>query len=107
MLEAQKIKRIARKEAFLTWQAGQREKGAAHRLVRQSRTAEKGKRHHYHSQKGHIIPVAHHSDDGCSTNRSLWSPTNNAEFLAGKEPTSTSSYLSGKNDTVVLSLSRK
>ncbi|CAD2219103.1 hypothetical protein AGDE_07158 [Angomonas deanei] len=58
MLETQKLNRISRREAFLTWQAGQREKGAAQRLARQTRKQEKYKRHHYHSQKGKLLPLS-------------------------------------------------
>ncbi|KAG5504322.1 hypothetical protein JKF63_04767 [Porcisia hertigi] len=58
MLQDQRLRRIARREAFLEWQAGQREKGAAHRLVRQSRKAEKYKRRHYHATSGRMLPLA-------------------------------------------------
>lgn len=70
-LEGQRLKRIARRAAFLEWQAGQREKGAAQRLVRQAETAEKYKRHHYNSRRGRILsleylPPAHGADVGDS-----------------------------------------
>lgn len=68
VLEEQKMRRIARREAFLEWQAGQREKGAAHRLVRQAKTAEKFKRQHYHSRKGRILSVGHVDERGHNTN---------------------------------------
>ncbi|CBZ27140.1 conserved hypothetical protein [Leishmania mexicana MHOM/GT/2001/U1103] len=58
MLQEQRLRRIARREAFLEWQAGQREKGAAHRLVRQSRKAEKYKRRHYHATSGRMLPIS-------------------------------------------------
>lgn len=58
MLEEQKMRRVARREAYLEWQAGQREKGAAHRLLRQSKKAEKYKRHHYHSISGRLLPIS-------------------------------------------------
>ncbi|AIN98459.1 hypothetical protein LPMP_230070 [Leishmania panamensis] len=58
MLQEQRLRRIARREAFLEWQAGQREKGAAHRLVRQSRKAEKYKRRHYHATSGRMLPLS-------------------------------------------------
>ncbi|KPI85496.1 hypothetical protein ABL78_5457 [Leptomonas seymouri] len=57
MLQEQRLRRIARREAFLEWQAGQREKGAAHRLLRQARKAEKYKRRHYHATGGRMLPV--------------------------------------------------
>ncbi|KAG5478595.1 hypothetical protein LSCM1_05997 [Leishmania martiniquensis] len=57
MLQEQRLRRIARREAFLEWQAGQREKGAAHRLARQSRKAEKYKRRHYHATSGRMLPL--------------------------------------------------
>ncbi|GET88647.1 hypothetical protein, conserved [Leishmania tarentolae] len=58
MLREQRLRRIARREAFLEWQAGQREKGAAHRLVRQSRKSEKYKRRHYHAMGGRMLPIS-------------------------------------------------
>ncbi|KAK7198370.1 hypothetical protein NESM_000796100 [Novymonas esmeraldas] len=58
MLQEQRLRRISRREAFLEWQAGQREKGAAHRLVRQSRKAEKYKRRHYHTMSGRMLPIS-------------------------------------------------
>ncbi|EAN84891.1 hypothetical protein C3747_287g14 [Trypanosoma cruzi] len=72
LIKEQEERRIARREAFLKWQAGQREKGAAHRLVRQAKTQEKFKRHHYHAQSGRLISIAlshventsHNSSDG-------------------------------------------
>lgn len=57
MLQEQRLRRIARREAFLEWQAGQREKGAAHRLLRQARKAEKYKQRHYHATSGRMVPV--------------------------------------------------
>lgn len=72
LLSEQKLKRIARREAFLEWQAGQREKGAAHRLVRQAKTAEKYKRHHYHSRKGKILSIGHINESGMSSNADPW-----------------------------------
>jgi hypothetical protein len=57
MLREQRLRRVARREAFLEWQAGQREKGAAHRLLRQSRKAEKYKQRHYHATSGRMVPV--------------------------------------------------
>ncbi|KAH9593357.1 hypothetical protein LSM04_001453 [Trypanosoma melophagium] len=68
LLKEQGERRIARREAFLQWQAGQREKGAAHRLVRQAKTQEKFKRHHYHTQNGRLISVSFTSNDGTSIN---------------------------------------
>lgn len=59
LLAAQKMKRLVQREAFLEWQAGQREKGAAHRLLRQAKVAEKYKRHHYHCKSGRVLSVAH------------------------------------------------
>ncbi|RNF02016.1 excreted/secreted protein 23 [Trypanosoma conorhini] len=66
LLKEQEQRRIARREAFLKWQAGQREKGAAHRLVRQAKTQEKFKRHHYHAQSGRLISVALSQSGGSS-----------------------------------------
>ncbi|KAG5478789.1 hypothetical protein CUR178_05367 [Leishmania enriettii] len=57
MLQEQRMRRIARREAFLEWQAGQREKGAAHRLLRQSGKAERYKRRHYHATSGRMLPL--------------------------------------------------
>lgn len=56
-LELQGEQRKERRRAFLQWQAGQREKGAAHRLLRLARVVESNKRHHYHSQSGRLIGV--------------------------------------------------
>ncbi|ORC89300.1 excreted/secreted protein 23 [Trypanosoma theileri] len=68
LLKEQGERRIARREAFLQWQAGQREKGAAHRLLRQAKTQEKFKRHHYHTQNGRLISVSFTNEDGTSSN---------------------------------------
>ncbi|KEG11196.1 excreted/secreted protein 23 [Trypanosoma grayi] len=68
LLKEQGQRRIARREAFLHWQAGQREKGAAHRLMRQAKTQEKYKRYHYHTQSGRLISVALAREDGTSSN---------------------------------------
>ena len=57
MLE-QHRRKVASKEAFVEWQAGQREKGAAHRLSRQSRKAEAHKRLHCESQRCRLVPTA-------------------------------------------------
>ncbi|RNF00807.1 excreted/secreted protein 23 [Trypanosoma rangeli] len=67
LLQEHEQRRIARREAFLKWQAGQREKGAAHRLVRQAKTQEKFKRHHYHTQSGRLISVALSHNVGSSS----------------------------------------
>ncbi|ESL11653.1 hypothetical protein TRSC58_00592 [Trypanosoma rangeli SC58] len=67
LLQEHEQRRIARREAFLKWQAGQREKGAAHRLVRQARTQEKFKRHHYHAQSGRLISVVLSHNVGSSS----------------------------------------
>lgn len=56
-LRSQKEHREARRNAFVTWQNGQIEKGAAHRLLRLARVTESNKRHHYHRQGGRLIPV--------------------------------------------------
>nr|CCC91985.1 conserved hypothetical protein [Trypanosoma congolense IL3000] len=68
LLEEQWRRRIARREAFLQWQAGQREKGAAERLVRQAKTQEKFKRHRYHTQSGRLISIGLAREDGTSSN---------------------------------------
>ncbi|KAG8344989.1 hypothetical protein ERJ75_001055000 [Trypanosoma vivax] len=68
LLREQGRRRVARREAFLQWQAGQREKGAAQRLVRQAKTQEKFKRHHYHTQSGRLVSVGLAHGDGTSTN---------------------------------------
>lgn len=57
-LEVQGAQRRERRKAFLQWQAGQREKGAAHRLLRLARIAESNKRHHYHRQRGRLLGVS-------------------------------------------------
>lgn len=57
-LSYQENERIARRRAFLEWQAGQREKGAAHRLLRLAKVTENNKRHHYHRQRGRLITVS-------------------------------------------------
>lgn len=67
MLQEQRVRRIARREAFLEWQAGQREKGAAHRLLRQSRKAEKYKQRHYHAVSGRMVPVMPPRNDAVNT----------------------------------------
>lgn len=67
MLQEQRLRRIARREAFLEWQAGQREKGAAHRLLRQSRKAEKYKQRHYHAVSGRMVPVMPAQHDSFDT----------------------------------------
>lgn len=64
-LELQGEQRRERKKAFLQWQAGQREKGAAHRLLRLARIAESNKRHHYHRQSGRLLDVGYRSHDQC------------------------------------------
>lgn len=57
-LSYQESERRARRRAFLEWQAGQREKGAAHRLVRLAKVTENNKRHHYHRQRGKLITIS-------------------------------------------------
>ncbi|AAZ12968.1 hypothetical protein, conserved [Trypanosoma brucei gambiense DAL972] len=68
LLQEQWQRRVARREAFIQWQAGQREKGAAQRLVRQAKTQEKFKSHRYHTQSGRIISVGLAREDGTSSN---------------------------------------
>lgn len=65
-LEAQESQRLAKKAAFLEWQAGQREKGAAHRLLHQAKVAESNKRRHYHHQRGRLMCVSNRNsiDEG-------------------------------------------
>lgn len=58
-LELQGEQRQERRSAFLQWQDGQREKGAAHRLLRLARVVESNKRHHYHRQSGRLIGVSY------------------------------------------------
>ena len=58
MAEDQRQRRVAKREAFVAWQAGQREKGAAHRLSRQAKTAERTKRAHCQSQTHRLISTA-------------------------------------------------
>eukprot|EP00796_Vickermania_ingenoplastis_P006479 gene6479-4666_t len=57
-LQYQEEQRIIRHKAFLDWQAGQREKGAAHRLRRLARIAENNKKRHYHGQRGRLLVVS-------------------------------------------------
>ncbi|KAG5501156.1 hypothetical protein JIQ42_06154 [Leishmania sp. Namibia] len=87
MLQEQRMRRIARREAFLEWQAGQREKGAAHRLVRQSRKAEKYKRRHYHASSGRMLPLTLSPGEAPSEPRMLTSVPKGCispkEFLGG------------------------
>ncbi|CUG58322.1 Hypothetical protein, putative [Bodo saltans] len=70
LVREQREKRLAKREAFLTWQAGQREKGSATRLARSAKKAERWRQLH-HSQVGHkIISTALHSTqhNGRNTN---------------------------------------
>lgn len=85
MLQEQRVRRIARREAFLEWQAGQREKGAAHRLLRQSRKAEKYKQRHYHAVSGRMVPVLAAKSDSSSTTecRNQRSNHTNSDYRLG------------------------
>jgi hypothetical protein len=70
LVREQREKRLAKREAFLTWQAGQREKGSAHRLARSAKKAERWRQLH-NTQMGHkIVSTALHSPhhDGKNTN---------------------------------------
>lgn len=109
LLREQRVRRIARREAFLEWQAGQREKGAAHRLLRQSRKAEKYKRRHYHAASGRMLPLsldvaavsaaAAASANGVCVSQSPHRPMSSTDFLRGG--------VSTDRPGIPLSLSRK
>lgn len=109
-LKQQKLRRIARREAFLEWQAGQREKGAAHRLERQSKTAEKFKRRHYHSRKGRILSIGYMDEVGyCSNDNEPWGQINRP-LLKSAERESFSEFLvnpGGERATAVFLSLRK
>ncbi|CCW63718.1 unnamed protein product [Phytomonas sp. EM1] len=110
MLKEQKLKRISQREAFFTWQTKQREKGAAYRLDRQARTAEKYKQHRYHSQKGRILPVAHFKGDGERNDKLAWESVG-AKLCCSRECMSSTEFLVDENQrnpyTVFLSLSKR
>lgn len=70
LVKEQREKRLAKRQAFVSWQAGQREKGAAFRLAGSAKKAERWQRLHA-SQTGHkILSTALHSprSDGRNTN---------------------------------------
>ncbi|CCW68237.1 unnamed protein product [Phytomonas sp. Hart1] len=110
MLKEQKLKRISQREAFLAWQTKQREKGAAHRLDRQARTSERYKQHHYHSQKGRILPIAHFKGDKETNDKYDWKSAG-AKLCSSRECVSSTEFLVEENQrnpyTVFLSLSKR
>lgn len=70
LVKEQREKRLAKREAFLTWQAGQREKGAASRLARSAKKAERWRQHHSNEMSCKLISTSLHSPhgDGSNTN---------------------------------------
>jgi NADH pyrophosphatase NudC (nudix superfamily) len=67
-MHEQHRRRVASREAFAEWQAGQREKGAAHRLSRESRKAEGHKRLHCESQRFRLLSTAVATEEWNSNN---------------------------------------
>lgn len=75
LINEQRRKYNASKDAFLEWQAGQREKGSANRLRRQAYSAEATKRHYTETVGKRLISVAYHSELGDNSNNDINSVT--------------------------------
>jgi hypothetical protein len=70
LVREQREKRLAKREAFLSWQAGQREKGSAFRLARSAKKAERWKQQHSNEMGHKLISTSLHSpqNNGRNTN---------------------------------------
>ena len=68
LIQQQRVKRLSKQEAFLTWQAGQREKGAGLRLTRKHHCQEKRKTAVVVAQHDRLLPVSYHTPTGENSN---------------------------------------
>ena len=73
MINYQQERRRMSRDAFLEWQAGQREKGMGERLRKLTGKAERFKRFQNNQAEGRLLPVTFHSPDGDNTSND-WNP---------------------------------
>jgi len=83
-IEHQKQRRLANRQAFQLWQAGQREKGAAMRLERQARKAEGFKRRQATALKDRLLQVSYYSPQQRWNSTNEWSDDAMEPHLRGQ-----------------------